>query len=1794
MATNLATAYVEIIPSAKGIGAAISQELSGVEPKATSHGSKIGSKLSAGLKSAMKKGALGAGAAAGATLGRALQKGFGRLNAIEQARAKLSTLADSAADVDAAMDSVTKAVTGTAFATSEAADAAAMAMAAGIKPGREMTGVLSTIADAASFSNKEFSEVAPIFTKAINKGKVMGDTLMQLEENSIPATQALARHLGKTGEEIQEMASKGQISFKDLQEAMDKTIGGQAQAQGETFTGALKNVDAALGRFGETLLATPFKMGPQVFSALGKSIDDVNTKVKAGIEYLQTGVDTEGYMFKAFGTREQADEVMAMLDDVRQNWSEFQAGLRGEDASGLFGALGGSLREIGQAAADIMPALMDVGMSLGEAGMTASIVSITGALGVVAPLLADVLAPILQTVGDLMRENQGVVNALVTAFVGMKAVNGVLGPLGKGASSLRKFGGTAKTAAGLLKLPGGAALVFKDVLGGLGGAITKVAPNVSKLATSFAKLGGVKKAAAAFKNFGKIIGGDFIGLMKDMPRYAASAAKAIGGGLVRGLKLAAGGFKALGAVISANPFGAVVAVIAAVVAGLVWFFTQTETGKKIWADFTEFLGRAWESIKIWAQDTWQTIVDVWNGIPEWFSEKWNSVKDTVSQAWEGIKTAISNAWNAITEWFAAVWEAYKAQVQANWEFVKSIFSAAWEGIKNIVILAWNGIQTFFTTAWTIFTSLVQTVWNGIVLVFQTVWNVIKTVVTTVWNGIAAFFSAAWTMFTSIVTTVWNTILTIIQGVWDGIKNAVTTIWNAISSFISGAWSAFTGFVSSTWENIKNLISNAWEAIKATTQAVWEAIKTAIANAVQSMVSKLQEFASSVKAKIDEAWNHVKQFPQNIRNAFSNAGSWLVNAGKAIIQGLINGIKSMAGTVGNAIRSILPGAVQGLISLGDGGIALVDGGITAYANGGIRRLEQYANGGHRREKHVAQIANAGDWRLWAEPETGGEAYIPLARSKRGRSTAILNDVAKIFGLQLVDNDGNRVDATTPGGTGPKGSAVRAFANGGIRTAAEVRRFVEGDNVAGVQAERSLQGAPYENYPGRDGAWGDCSYTQGNIAAFMLGLNPWPRKFSTSSQLSWLRSNGANIGMGPEGSYRVGWYDNGGGQFGHTSGTLPDGTNVEMGGGNGGGAIGGGAVPWNHPQFTHHAWIPAAPGYTGPTGMDDAVAEVPEVDFSDTTGGSATATTSTTAATGSDPNMVPLDDDVAAKAEQAGMVDTSTTGEATTWSDAIGDMAKAFVSGHIKDILGVFGIPDEIPPIIVAARKMFVQATQGDPDGQNAQQQIEDAADAQLEAQDAVVDVEAEPVEIDSVSTGAIDDNASVADAAIEANPTPPPPEWGEGFFAHEIARAAIDQNFPGDEAPFDATQIALATALVESGDPMLMYANNAVPESLQYRHDAVGSDHDSVGLFQQRDNGAWGTVAQRMNPYDSAVMFYRELSKFDWQSMQPGDAAQKVQRSAFPDRYATKLDKAGNLAFDTGYFVYDPERNRNLLKNAPGFKKGGMVYGGNGKNLDDVLAWLSQGEMVINSDSVDADPDMAKTLNDAGPDAVRDQVLRDAVGGALNAVPEFKLSGSMRDMLAQNLYGASNTFSQLASMGVAAGFQLAGTGARSALTAGAAGADVALAGAGIAPSMLGVPGLPTPPSVAGMAGMVPIEGLFGVAGDVASWYTGKVTSGIGNALAEATLGVYDIGVGQVEEVMNAFGMNRLNPAMIAENSELAELRGVLEDSVQTRFSPEAGYGTQPVGDTYVFNASDFGQMQSLYRREKAKKGKVGAR
>lgn len=106
-------------------------------------------------------------------------------------------------------------------------------------------------------------------------------------------------------------------------------------------------------------------------------------------------------------------------------------------------------------------------------------------------------------------------------------------------------------------------------------------------------------------------------------------------------------------------------------------------------------------------------------------------------------------------------------------------------------------------------------------------------------------------------------------------------------------------------------------------------------------------------------------------------------------------------------------------------------------------------------------------------------------------------------------------------------------------------------------------------------------------------------------------------------------------------------------------------------------------------------------------------------------------------------------------------------------------------------------------------------------------------------------------------------------------------------------IAIATALVESN--LRMYANNGDPESLKFPHDAISSDYNSTGLFQQRAQW-WGTVEDRMNPARSAALFYNALSKLPYNdtSKTPGSFAQKVQQSAFPGRYDEKYAEAEEI------------------------------------------------------------------------------------------------------------------------------------------------------------------------------------------------------------------------------------------------------------------------------------------------------------
>jgi hypothetical protein len=98
----------------------------------------------------------------------------------------------------------------------------------------------------------------------------------------------------------------------------------------------------------------------------------------------------------------------------------------------------------------------------------------------------------------------------------------------------------------------------------------------------------------------------------------------------------------------------------------------------------------------------------------------------------------------------------------------------------------------------------------------------------------------------------------------------------------------------------------------------------------------------------------------------------------------------------------------------------------------------------------------------------------------------------------------------------------------------------------------------------------------------------------------------------------------------------------------------------------------------------------------------------------------------------------------------------------------------------------------------------------------------------------------------------------------VVAAAVRRGMPAR-----AATIAIATALQESKLVNIDYG-----------------DRDSVGLFQQRPSQGWGTVEQIMDPVFAAGAFYDELAEVDgYEGLEITDAAQRVQRSGFPEAYA---------------------------------------------------------------------------------------------------------------------------------------------------------------------------------------------------------------------------------------------------------------------------------------------------------------------
>lgn len=324
-----------------------------------------------------------------------------------------------------------------------------------------------------------------------------------------------------------------------------------------------------------------------------------------------------------------------------------------------------------------------------------------------------------------------------------------------------------------------------------------------------------------------------------------------------------GVFKNLAVLMGVNPWVLLAAAIVAVVGTLVYFFTQTKTGRALWSGFVSFLSGLWQQLVTTATTVWNNIVTVFT-----------TAVSIIKGIWSGISTFFSTIWNAIV-----------TVASATWQVIVTVVTTVVTQIKSV----WQGIVAFFTTLWT-----------GIVTVATTIWNMIVAVVTTV----VAAVQAAWSGFSAFMSALWSGIVAVTSAVWNGIVSVISAVWSTITSVISGAVSAIRSVISAGFNAARTAVSTVMNAMKAVISTIWNDIKSlfrAGVNFIKSVVhvdlsaqgrAIMQSFFNGLKS----VWNGIKSFVSGIagwikshKGPISYDAKLLIPAGQAIMQGLNNGL-----------------------------------------------------------------------------------------------------------------------------------------------------------------------------------------------------------------------------------------------------------------------------------------------------------------------------------------------------------------------------------------------------------------------------------------------------------------------------------------------------------------------------------------------------------------------------------------------------------------------------------------------------------------------------------------------------------------------------------------------------------------------------------------------------------------------------------------------------------------------------------------------------------------------------------------
>lgn len=868
MATEIAQAYVQLIPSARGITGKIQSIL---DPEASAAGQSAGQSLGSSLVSVMTKviAAAGIGKAFSAAIseGAALQQSLGGIETLFKGSAdKVKGYANEAykttgLSANAYMENVTgfsaSLLQSLGGDTNKAAETANMAMIDMSDNANKMGTSMGSIQLAyQGFAKQNYTMLDNLklgyggtkqeMERLLNDAQKL--TGVKYDINNLSdvynAIHAIQENLDITGTTAKEAASTFSGSFESMKAAAQNVLG--KLALGENI---LPSLHALLKTTSTFIFDNFLPMVGNIFSGLGLVLTE-------GISQIASQLFGD-----AFGSA-----VYSQLSRVTGIFQTF------------FDMIFGSLSK-----QDNIDILTMLGFSEGAANQIVNIadnIRVTFEnIGVVAGNVASI---VVDFVGDLLgiKDGEQGVNLLGFAFEG---ISGFI----RGASeSLSKFTSWLKDSPLALD-----ALKLAVV------SITSAWSGYKAVLTLTKGIETIRNATLAITN--GLMLAQFVRTGALTTAEAANAAATMG---------ASGAFGIFNAVLSANPIGLIVAAVAALVAALIWFFTQTETGQQIWSSFVDWIKQAWQGIadffvNLWsgisegASTLWDGVVAAWTAYVETVKAVWGAIGIFFSDLWTGIQEFASVAWTAITSTVMAIIQPFIDGFMNIWNNISDGLTQIWEGIKMIFQGAWEFIKSIFLGAILIIIDLVTGNFNQLGADLSLIWDGIKNGVSMIWEGIKTYFSGVVDVIVGYGKAVFENFSSTLSAIWETIKSVASNTWEWIKSTVSNLIDGLVQGAQNLWDGFKSFLSNLWEGIKSTASNTWSSLASSVLNIINGLVSGAQNAWNRMSSAVSSLVSKVTGFFNQLWNIN------LYSAGQAILQGFLNGLQSMWSSVTNFVGGI---------------------------------------------------------------------------------------------------------------------------------------------------------------------------------------------------------------------------------------------------------------------------------------------------------------------------------------------------------------------------------------------------------------------------------------------------------------------------------------------------------------------------------------------------------------------------------------------------------------------------------------------------------------------------------------------------------------------------------------------------------------------------------------------------------------------------------------------------------------------------------------------------------------------------